>query len=100
MRTEEFVDPGEAVSGVITISTAGTAQQGTAGVVSNNGFYLKGLAGNTGVVYVGGDGAGDVAAANGFELSQDQLIHVTVANLSDLWFDAATNGDKICWIKS
>ena len=90
------------LSGVITISTAGTAVQGTdvgSWGGANGGFFIKGLAGNTGVTYVGNDGAGDVASGNGFELSKDQIIYVQASNLNELWFDAAESGDKICWLK-
>ena len=86
-------------SGQITVTTAGTAVQGTS-VTLTNGVYIKALAGNTGKVYVGNDGAADVTSANGFELSAGEMILVQVANLNEMWFDAATNGDKFCWIKA
>jgi hypothetical protein len=86
------------ISGVITIATAGTAVQGT-DIALGNGVFIKALSGNTGKVYVGNDGAGDVTSANGFELAQGDLILLQVANLNNLWFDSATNGDKICWLK-
>ena len=91
-------DPTLAMSGQITVTTAGTAVQGT-DVDSENGFFIRALAGNTGVVYVGQDGDDDVASTNGYELSAGDTIFVTVDNLSYLYFDAATNGDKFCWIK-
>jgi len=28
------------------------------------------------------------------------VIVVQVRNLNELWFDAATNGDKLCWLKA
>ena len=85
-------------SGKITIATAGTAQRGPDEVCRH--VAIKAVAANTGVVYVGNDDAGDVAAANGFEIAQtDDHIVLVVNNLLDLWFDAATNGDVICWIK-
>ena len=87
------------MSGQIIIDTAGTAERGSA-VSLPNGVWVKALAGNTGKVYVGNDGAGDVTSSNGFELSQGNVILIQVSNLSDLWFDAATNGDGFCWIKS
>ena len=90
------------LSGVITIASAGTAQQGTdigSWEGEKGGFFIRGMAGNTGVVYVGNDGAGDVAVGNGFELSAGQIIYVVASNLSELWFDAATSADKICWLK-
>jgi hypothetical protein len=93
------VDVDTAVSGQITVTTAGTAVQG-GNVELSNGVYVKALAGNTGVVYVGNDGAGDVAAGNGFQLSAGEVVPVQVSNLNQLWFDAATNGDKFCWLKA
>ena len=87
------------ISGQVTVTTAGTAVQGT-DVDSDNGFFIKALAANSGVVYVGNDGAGDVSSSNGYQLSSGEQILVEASNLKDMWFDAATNGDKICWIKA
>ncbi len=85
-------------SGQITVSTAGTAVQGPDEVCRL--VVIKPLSSNTGVVYVGNDGAGDVASTNGFEMaSTASPITLSVNNLQDLWFDAATNGDVLCWIK-
>ena len=83
-------------SGQITVTTAGTAVQGP----STGGLQVavKAMAGNSGIVYVGNDAAGDVTSANGFELSAGEGV-VVRKNLNALWFDAATNGDKLCWLK-
>lgn len=102
MRVESSEVPisyGEAISGVITVTTAGTAVQGSS-VELNNGVFIKALSGNSGVTYVGNDGANDVASTNGFELAAGDVIVVQVRNLNELWFDAATNGDKLCWLKA
>lgn len=83
-------------SGQVTVTTAGTAVSGPdqkARLV-----VVKALAGNTGIVYVGNDGAGDVTSSNGFELSTGESVLLQVPNLNELRFDAATNGDKLCWI--
>ena len=85
-------------SGQITITTAGTAVQGV-DTDGGNGFYIKALAGNTGIVYVGNDGAGDVTSANGFELSAGDVVFFEGV-LENLWFDAATDGDKVCWFRA
>lgn len=85
-------------SGQITVTTAGTAVQGS-DTGGGSTFYIKALAGNTGIVYVGNDGAGDVTSANGFELSAGEVVHFS-GILEDLWFDAATDGDKLCWIRA
>lgn len=98
-RTTPFLDVSVAISGQITVTTAGTAVQGSA-VDLIGGVFIRALEGNTGNVYVGNDGAGDVTSSNGFELGPGDIIYIPVQNLSDLWFDAATNGDKFCWIKA
>ena len=84
-------------SGQITVTTAGTAVQGTS-TPNYTGFFIRALSGNTGNVYIGNDGAGDVTSANGYELAPGDQIYIEVPNLSDLWFDAATNGDKFSWL--
>lgn len=83
-------------SGQVTVTTAGTAVSGPdqkARLV-----VVKALAGNTGIVYVGNDGAGDVTSGNGFELSTGESVLLQVPNLNELRFDAAEDGDKLCWI--
>lgn len=84
-------------SGQITVTTAGTAVVGTT-TAKYFGFYIRALASNAGVVYVGNDGADDVTSANGYELSPGDDIYIEVEDLADLYFDAATNGDKFSWI--
>ena len=86
-------------SGQITVTTAGTAVQGTA-TAKYSGFFIKALSTNSGIVYVGNDGAGDVTSGNGYEMEAGDQIYIECSNLSDLWFDSATNGDKFCWIAS
>jgi len=93
------IDTSVVISGQITVTTAGTEVQGS-NVPLDNGVYIKALNGNTGKVYVGNNGSGVVSATTGFELDAGQVVIVSVANLNELWFDAATNGDKFCWIKA
>lgn len=86
------------LAGQITVTTAGTAVQGTA--VSGSLFQIQALPGNTGVVYFGNDGADDVTATNGFPLpAAGPGVVIELENLSDVWFDAATNGDKVAWVR-
>jgi len=86
-------------SGQITVSTAGTAVQGTD--IPGPEFAITAEPGNTGVVYVGNDGAGDVTATNGYPLgTAEGWVYIQAANLNELWFDAASNGDKVCWLKT
>ena len=77
--------------------------QGPTGI-SGTQFILKAHPDNTGNVYVGNDGNDDVDANSGVVLEPGDLLiplHLGgYANaLSALWFDAATDGDKICWLK-
>jgi hypothetical protein len=88
-----------AISGVITVTTAGTAVQGP-NVALTNGAYVRALSTNTGIVYLGNDGAGDVSSSNGYGLTAGQAVIVQVANLNELWFDSAVNGEKFCWLKA
>jgi hypothetical protein len=88
-----------AISGQITVTTAGTEVQGSS-VSLPNGVYIKALSGNTGKVYVGNDGSNAISSTTGYELAAGQMILVQVDNLNKLWFDAATNGDKFCWMKA
>lgn len=96
---EPKVSTATAISGQITVTTAGTEVQGS-NVPLDNGVFIKALSGNTGKVYVGNDGNGAVTSSNGFELEAGQLIIIHVDNLNELWFDAAVNGEKFCWIKA
>lgn len=93
------IDTSEAISGQITVTTAGTAVQGP-DVSLTNGVWIKALSGNAGLGYTGNDGAGDVDSSNGFELSAGDLILVQVANLNELYFDSAEDGDKFAWLKA
>ena len=86
-----------ALSGQVTVTTAGTAVQ--AGTDPGPGQYLiKALDGNSGNIYVGNDGAGDVTSANGYELGAGDVMAYT-GQLASLWFDSAENGDKACWVR-
>ena len=91
-------------SGQITVTTAGTAVKGTfstAKVVA-----VKAHPDNADTVWVGNDDAGDVTASNGFPLDPGEgpvasllaELLVLTGGLSDVWFDADANGDKICWL--
>ena len=86
-----------ALSGQITVTTAGTAVQGSD--VPGTMFSLKAHPDNTDTVWVGEDGAGDVSSSNGYPLNFGESVVVEVANLNHLWFDADVNGEKICWLK-
>lgn len=93
------IDTSVAISGQITVTTAGAAVQGD-DIALDNGVYIGGLSSNTGKVYVGNDGEDDVSATTGFELGAGESILVHVSNLSQLFFDAAQNGEGFSWIKA
>lgn len=86
-----------AISGQITVTTAGTAVQGPS-VALTNGVFIRALTANTGNVYVGNNGAGDVTTSGGYELDAGDIIVTQVPNLNYLWFDASANAQKVCWI--
>jgi hypothetical protein len=85
-----------AIHGRIVVATAGTAVIGD--TCQGSVFLIKALAGNAGIGYVG-NVLGDVAAANGFELSAKEELLIEINNLNQLWFDVASNGDAFCWIR-
>ena len=89
-----------ALSGIITITTAGTAQQGPTTTPTTPGqiIWLKAHPDNTDTVWVGNDGAGDVAAANGFALNPGESVPVQTSNLAGYYFDSSVNGEMICWL--
>ena len=88
-------------AGTTTISTAGSEQQ-----ISNTNnrvrwLKLKALAANSGLVYIG---VSDISATNGYELSAGNEIELNFSDVggtilwSAVYVDAATNGDKVCWV--
>ena len=86
------------ISGQITVTTAGTEVQGP-NLQVNGDVLFKAHPSNTGIVYLGNDGAGAVSATTGFPMSAtgDTVIR-RVNNLQDLWFDASVNGEKVCYL--
>lgn len=52
---------------------------------------------NADTVWVGNDGAGDVSASNGLPLDPGEGV-VVPGDLENYWFDADSNGDKVCWL--
>jgi hypothetical protein len=93
------------LSGVITVATAGTAVQGPDVTAwhpaeQGGGFIVSAIAANTGLIYIGNDGAGDVASTNGYELKAGNQIFVPCSNLNEVWFDSSVNGEKCSWLKA
>ena len=63
-------------------------------------FVIKALPANTGVMYIGSDGSGDVASTNGFPLSANEAVELTLPDtLAALWVDASVNGEKVAWLR-
>jgi len=81
-------------SGQKTIATAGSAARVTTDPYEV--ITIKALAGNTGIVYVGNDGADDVTSSNGFELSAKEEI--TLYTSDKVYLDVAVNGEGVSFI--
>jgi hypothetical protein len=70
-----------------------------AGNRANGPLAIRALSTNTGVVYVGNAGDGTVSSSSGYQLAAgDQIVLGYVGDLSSIMVDAATNGDKVCWL--
>lgn len=84
--------------GVVTVASAGTAValSDTAQALAA-GVQVRAHIGNTGLIYVGGD---TVAAANGYRLAQGESVFLCVADLADVYVDAAENGDAVSFLAS
>ena len=89
-------------SGHVTVTTAGAAERmpviATTG--TGNNWIIQALAANTGIVYIGDDGAGDVASTNGFELQAGFAVTINSQSLDHLWIDVSVSGEGVCWIKT
>lgn len=83
-----------ALSGVITVSTAGTAVQGDD--VGAGTFLIEADAANTGYIYIGDDSVG---TSTGFQLAAGDTVPLVVGSFDSLWFDGTTNGNKARYIK-
>lgn len=86
-----------ASSGTITIASAGTSERGP-NVLVGRGVYLRAHPDNTQEAYVGYADS-EVSDTTGYPLpAAGDSILLRVPNLNVLWFDANTDGQKICWI--
>lgn len=87
----------EQLSGQITVTTAGTAEQGPD--IDGSLFMLR--FNGDGVGYVGHDGTdpGDVDSTTGHILDPGDSVPVEVRNLTALYFDSDTNGAVFSWLK-
>ena len=87
-----------AISGQNTVAAAGTAEALGSGQV-HGPLMVKALAANTGNIFIGNDGAGDVTSANGLQLGAgDVVVFDHIALLSDLIIDSAVDGEGVAWL--
>ena len=88
-----------AISGQKTVTAAGTAE--TLGTTVVQGpLMIKALAANTGLIFIGNDGANDVASTNGMELAPgDALIFDWIGSFVSVYIDSAVNGEGVSWLK-
>lgn len=82
-------------SGQITVTTAGTAVQGTA--TPGYAVAVKAHPDNSDTVWIGDNGSNTVGATNGFPLNPGEGV-VLPGNLSQYWFNADVSGEKVCWL--
>ena len=91
-------------SGRTTVATAGTAVALSAVSRRVGRIRIEALLGDAGVCYVGNDGASDVSSATGFVLypatasRSGNYVEFECIDMADIYVDAATNGDGVCWI--
>lgn len=83
-------------NGQITVSTSGTRVP-LAGSTAVVAVVVQALSTNTGSIWIGDS---TVTVSNGFELQPGQSTGIAIDNLSKVFVDATTNGDKACFIGS
>ena len=87
-----------ALSGQKTVTAAGTAEALGSAQVSAP-IMIKALDTNTGKIYVGNDGSGDVDSSNGIVLlASEVLLFNWVGNLASIMVDASVNGEGVAWL--
>ena len=85
------------LSGQVTVTSAGTAvQAGTDEGIRT--YVLRAHPDNSGDIAIGNDGANDVTTSNGLLLKSTDPPFVYHGKLSELYVDADTNGEKLCWL--
>jgi hypothetical protein len=86
-----------AMSGQTTVTTAGTEVQLNANQACRS-VIIKALSTNTGIMYVGNDGANAVSSSTGYPLNKDEYVVLEVLNLNGIYVDSSVNGEKVAWI--
>ena len=87
-----------ALSGQETVDAAGTAQAITTGTEGARLVQISPLPDNTGNVFIGDS---TVSSSIGYVLSSTSppiVLEPQNYDVVDLYVDAATNGDGVCWI--
>jgi hypothetical protein len=79
----------------LTLTTAGVVYPlGTQ--TFNNGILVKALSTNTGIVYIGNDGADTISTTTGFPLDAgNMLVFYNIGNLATIFCIGTVNLDKI-----
>jgi len=89
-----------AITGQVTVTTAGTEVQISASSVPlNNGVFVKALPANTGIMYVGNNGSNAISSSTGYPLDAGEQVFFQVADLDEIWVDASVSGEKVAWAK-
>jgi len=84
-------------TGSMAITSAGTAEQLTEHrVVQGHYLTIHADPDNTGNIFIGETKA--QAEANNFTLTPDACVQIATDNVSDIWVDAAVNGERVEWI--
>lgn len=87
-----------ALSGQKAVTTAGT-EVALGSQRINGPLAVKALSANTGLVYVGNDGAGAVASGSGFQLAAAEVVVFDyVGDLASVMVDSAVDGEGVCWL--
>ena len=79
----------------VTVTTAGTAVAASALSTPGGDFIIKADPDNTGSMFIGNDGADDVASTTGFELDPGDQVVMKLSSLSKLMVDSSADGEKV-----
>ena len=88
------------MSGKRTVTAAGTAVPLTAVNQEIQGpLIVKALIANTGTIYIGNDGASDVASTNGLELKAGEVVVFEFCGQThNIFIDSSVNGEGVSWL--
>lgn len=88
----------EPISGQKNVTASGTAEAlGTQTL--NCGLRVKAKPTNTGLIYVGNDGLGDVDSTTGYILSaNEEVVLARVPNLESVYIDSSVSGEGVSFI--